>query len=133
MEFRQSELIPERTLGVVSQRLDLEAPNHISQRLAWPGDVSIDLVGGFALWQRRVGQQELQRLFAGPPVVMNPCVDHQPRSAPGLVIVHPKVSHGCGVKPKLIGESLGVERPSLDEGRLSCFSPPGVHTPCLFR
>ena len=51
-------------------------------------------------------------------------VDDESAGAPGLIAEHAETGELIRVEPELIGESLGVERPALDEG---IGQPAGAH------
>ena len=56
------------------------------------------------------------RLLARPAQVVHASVDHEAAGAPGLVAEHAVAGELVGIQAELVGQALGIQSPTLDEG-----------------
>src|SRR6202012_5443014 len=99
-------------LGLVARILDGELAEVIAERLAGPGDVTVDLGLNLVIGERGVLAEVLLGLFAGPSLGVDAGVDDQAGGAPGLVAEHAEGLVGSLVDAHLGAEAFAVERPA---------------------
>src|SRR5690606_30744702 len=113
VEGAQVELRSEYLLRARAQFDDADLAELVTQRLAGPGDVAVDLGLDLVLAERGLRSEVVDRLLPGPALVMHAGVDHQPRGAPHLVGFAPEHLVGRLVDAHFLAELLAVQRPSF--------------------
>ena len=99
------ELVAQRLLGLVTQALDGEGTDLVSQRLARDGNVAFDLGGGVGPAHPTVGEHVLDRFVAAPALGVHAGVDHQPHRAQHLVVERAEALVGIVIEPHRIAVS----------------------------
>ncbi len=86
MKHAQVKGFAEPLLLVATQSFEGALADLVSEGLAWPDDVAIDLVERFAFGQTHVVEEELDGLVAGPVKMVQAGVNRPPggrRATPG--------------------------------------------------
>jgi hypothetical protein len=90
----------------------LELTDLVSQGLAGPGDVAVDLVLDLITGQCGVLRYVGERLIVCPLFVVQARVNNQPSTSQRVVVEPAKRSVRIGMKPDLAGQPLAVQGPN---------------------
>jgi hypothetical protein len=101
--------------GLVAEAEDLALAHLVGQRLPRHPDVAVHLDHDLLAAHGRMRVHEVDRLLARPAQCVQPGVDDQPAGTPGVAGQHSEAVEVGFVEAHLVGEALGVQRPSLDE------------------
>ena len=122
--------IPAAARPRARSRQDLHLAELVGDRLAWPGDVAVDLVGELQLRQGGIVAQISERPLAAPAIGVDAGVDDEPRRAPHLVGQAAEILIGRPVDAHQRAEPFDVEAPALaiagEIGLLAEFGPVSV-------
>jgi len=116
VEPAQMESRPERVLRPLTQAHDLALAGHVGERLAGPGDVTVDFVAHVDARGRGAGVHEVDRLLTRPSQVVNAGVHDEPTGTERREGQHPEPRDSTAVQADLVGEALGIQAPALVEG-----------------
>src|SRR5580704_10812096 len=123
MKRPQIEASTETRTGFGAQLQELELAEFVGERLTRPRNVAIDLALHVRLVHRRIGMEVVDHLLPRPMLGVDPRVDHQSNRTPHLVFEPTVVAVRILIEPDLLAESLGIERPPLDERGIPAMLP----------
>ena len=110
---------PSSALGAGAQLLDLQFADHVGGRLAGIDDVAFDRLDDPALGVGAIVLDILDRLLAGPALVVEAGVDHQPDRAVELQLQTAEVAVGIGILPHLLAQFLRIKPPAFAIGAVA--------------
>src|SRR6266850_3607071 len=115
VELADVELWPKFFGRIGAEFFQLQFADFVSQRLARPDDVAVDLDGDVVLALALIGQEVIDRLLPGPAHRIHACVHDQADGPPYFVgeLTKPRVR--IFVKAHFASETFRVQPPALDE------------------
>src|SRR5210317_1971820 len=115
MERLDVEVFAEPEFTAFAQFQDFQLADFVSQRLARPGNVTVDFIDDVMFGFCRIAAEKVDRLVAAPTAKMNAGVDDQADRAPHVIGKLAESRIGILIQAQFGAETLAVQGPAFDK------------------